>query len=264
MTAPRDVFDLAGRVIVVTGGLGQLGTQFAEHLRGQGARVAIFDLRSNGREEDDYMSVAVDVTSRASIEAGLARVVERWGVPSGLVNNAGLDSPPDANGADNGPFESYPAESWNQVMAVNASGVMYCCQVIGGAMAAASRGAIVNVSSIYGLLSPNQTIYEYRRTGGDTFFKPIAYSASKSAVLNMSRYLATYWARAGVRVNTITLAGVFNNQDERFLANYCDKIPIGRMADEAEYNGAIQFLLSPASSYMTGSNLVIDGGWSAW
>jgi NAD(P)-dependent dehydrogenase (short-subunit alcohol dehydrogenase family) len=151
------------------------------------------------------------------------------------------------------------------VMQVNTKGVFLCCQVIGGAMAAADRGSIVNISSIYGLVSPNQSIYEYRREAtGMPFVKPVAYSVSKSALFNLTRYLATYWAKNNVRVNTLTFGGVFNEQDPKFLENYCARVPLGRMAREDEYNGAIIFLLSDASSYMTGSNVVIDGGWTAW
>ena len=130
-------------------------------------------------------------------------------------------------------------------------------------MARHSQGSIINVSSIYGSVSPDQSLYQYLRDEGNEFYKPISYSASKSGIYNLTRYLATYWAKQGVRVNTLTLAGVLDDQDQRFLDAYCKRIPIGRMANLDEYNGAILFLSSSASSYMTGSNLVIDGGWTA-
>ena len=154
--------------------------------------------------------------------------------------------------------------SFDRVMDVNVKGSVICCQVIGGAMAKAGRGSIVNISSIYGMVSPDQGIYEYRRLQGEDFFKPVAYSVSKSSIFNLTKYLATYWAKKGVRVNTITFAGVFNGQDERFLNAYCAKVPMGRMAQREEYVGPIVFLISNASSYMTGANLVVDGGWTAW
>jgi NAD(P)-dependent dehydrogenase (short-subunit alcohol dehydrogenase family) len=131
-------------------------------------------------------------------------------------------------------------------------------------MAEAGRGSIVNVSSIYGLLSPQQDVYEFRRGGGETFFKPVAYSVSKSALFNLTRYLATYWAKQGVRVNTLTLGGIFNDQPKEFLDAYGARVPLGRMADPGEALGPVVFLASDASSYVTGANLVVDGGWSAW
>ena len=250
------LFDLSGRVAVVTGGLGQLGRVYVRGLEERGMKVAVFDVAGNE---------PVDVTDRASVEAGLERVIAEFGgVPHLLVNNAGLDSPPDAPAEEVGPFETYPEASFDRVMDVNVKGTFLCCQVVGAAMAREGRGSIVNVSSVYGLLSPQQDLYEFRRQGGESFTKPVAYSVSKSAVLNLTRYLATYWARSGVRVNTLTLAGVRADQPAEFLEAYEPRVPLGRMADAEECLGAVVFLASDASSYMTGANLVVDGGWSAW
>jgi NAD(P)-dependent dehydrogenase (short-subunit alcohol dehydrogenase family) len=268
----QQLFDISGRVVIVTGGLGQLGRQYAGALAQAGARVAALDLANDPgpalakieASRDQLTYVQADVASRASLERALAAIEDKWGPPFGLINNAALDSPPNAPAEENGPFETYPEASWDKVMEVNVKGVMLCCQVFGQAMAMAGRGSVVNIGSTYGLVSPDQRLYEYRQESGPPFFKPIAYSASKSALLNMTRYLATYFAPKGVRVNTLTLGGVFNNQDPRFLAGYCAKVPLGRMARPEEYNGAIVFLMSEASAYMTGTNLVMDGGWTAW
>jgi NAD(P)-dependent dehydrogenase (short-subunit alcohol dehydrogenase family) len=270
----QKLFSVQDKVVIVTGGLGQLGRQFSVALVGSGAKVAIFDVHVNEpriaerfrerRTKDNLLFLPVDVTQRSSIESGLRQVIARWGMPYALINNAALDSPPSAPVEENGPFETYPESSWDKVMAVNVKGVFLCSQVIGGQMAAAGRGSIINICSIYGMVSPDQRLYEYRRANDVEFFKPVAYSVSKSALLNLTRYLATYWAGSNVRVNTLTLGGVFNNQDEKFLKGYRARVPLGRMAREDEYNGAIIFLVSDASSYMTGSNLIIDGGWTAW
>ena len=148
-------------------------------------------------------------------------------------------------------------------MDVNLKGVFLACQIFGAAMANSSGGSIINIASIYGVVSPDQSLYDYRRRRGEVFFKPVAYAASKSGILNLTRYLAVYWCKSNVRVNSLTIAGVFNNQEKNFLEAYCARIPIGRMADEQDYNGSVLYLASKASSYMTGSNLVIDGGWTA-
>jgi NAD(P)-dependent dehydrogenase (short-subunit alcohol dehydrogenase family) len=257
------LFDLDGRVGVVTGGLGQLGRVYLAGLAARGMRVACFDV-ATGDIPDGVRAYEVDVTDRASIDQALAVVVAEWGVPHLLVNNAALDSPPDAPAEEVGPFEDYPEASFDAVLEVNVKGTLLCCQAVGAAMAREGRGSIVNVSSVYGLLSPVQDLYAFRRTGGETFFKPVAYSVSKSAVLNLTRYLATYWAGAGVRVNTLTLAGVWNDQPQEFLDAFAERSPMGRMLDAQEALGAVVFLASDASSYVTGSNVVVDGGWSAW
>jgi NAD(P)-dependent dehydrogenase (short-subunit alcohol dehydrogenase family) len=257
------LFDLEGRVAVVTGGLGQLGQVYAVGLAARGMKVAIFDLAS-GDAPDGVRAYDVDVTDRGSLEAAAHAVGDELGVPHLLVNNAGLDSPPDAPAEEVGPFETYPEESFDAVMDVNVKGAFLACQVVGGSMAREGRGSIVNVSSIYGLLSPVQDLYAFRRERGETFVKPVAYSVSKSAILNLTRYLATYWAKSGVRVNTLTLAGVWNEQPEEFVEAYTARVPMGRMLQAEEALGAVVFLASDASSYVTGSNLVVDGGWSAW
>ena len=261
MTDP--LFDLEGRVAVVTGGMGQLGQVYLAGLAERGMRVASFDVAA-GAVPDGVRAYEVDVTDSASVARALDDVVAEWGVPHLLVNNAGLDSPPDAPAEEVGRFEEYPEASFDAVMDVNVKGTLLCCQVVGGAMAKEGRGSIVNVSSVYGLLSPQQDLYEFRRAQGETFFKPVAYSVSKSAVLNLTRYLATYWAKDGVRVNTLTLAGVWNDQPQEFLDAFAARSPMGRMLDAREALGAVVFLASDASSYVTGSNVVVDGGWSAW
>jgi NAD(P)-dependent dehydrogenase (short-subunit alcohol dehydrogenase family) len=267
------LFSLEGKTIAVTGAIGQLGSCCSLTLASEGATVVgidIFDEKSekvkllSGKIGNKFSYIQMDITDRGSIEKGFNCIKEQFGVPQVLINNAALDSPPGASVQENGPFETYPESSWEKVMNVNVKGVFLMCQIFGGAMAKEKKGSIINVSSIYGLVSPNQDIYEYRRTQGQPFFKPVAYSASKSALFNLTRYCATYWARANVRVNTVTFAGIYNNQDKNFLSEYCKRIPIGRMAKVEEYMGAFVFLSSEASSYMTGSNLIVDGGWTAW
>jgi NAD(P)-dependent dehydrogenase (short-subunit alcohol dehydrogenase family) len=273
------LFDLNGRVVVVTGCLGQLGGQFAGALAEHGARVVGLDRLSEADGADRIeknaslrtafaegrlLYLPADVTDRSSLEAAQKQGASHFGEPAfGLVNNAALDSPPDSDARETGPFETYPIENWERIFAVNARGPFLCCQVFGSAMAEAGRGSIVNVGSIYGILSPDQNLYQYRRDRGETFFKPVAYSASKSSLYNLTRYLAGYWGSKQVRVNIVTFAGVFNNQDPAFLERYLPKVPLGRMAHAADYNGTVVYLMSDASTYMTGSNVVIDGGFSA-
>jgi NAD(P)-dependent dehydrogenase (short-subunit alcohol dehydrogenase family) len=251
-----DLFSLEGRVAVVTGGAGQLGCEIVGGLESRGAKVAVFDVAA-----DRYR---VDVTDRAGLEAATEEVVRDLGVPDVLVNAAALDSPPDAPPEEVGPVETYPESSFDEVMDVNVKGTFLASQAIGARMASAGRGSIINVSSVYGMLSPVQDLYEFRRRGGEDFYKPVAYSVSKSALYNLTRYLATYWAKSGVRVNTLTLAGVWNGQPQEFLDAYAARIPVGRMADVREVVGPVVFLASDASSFVTGANLIADGGWSAW
>ncbi|MEA3493456.1 MAG: SDR family oxidoreductase [Candidatus Margulisiibacteriota bacterium] len=256
------MFNLKNKIAIVTGGLGQLGSQYTKALLDAGAKVAVFDIRTDAEKEnsENYASYKVDITKKSSIKEALDKAVNDLGSPTILINNAALDAPPNASADENGPFEDYPESSLDQTYNVNLKGMIFCCQVIGKHMAENGGGSIINISSIYGNVSPDQRIYEYR----NNFYKPVSYSVTKSAVLNLTRYLSTYWAKKGVRVNTLSLGGVFNGQDEKFLEGYCNKVPLGRMANEDEYNGAVIFLASNASSYVTGSNIIIDGGLTAW
>jgi len=270
------LFEVSGKIVVITGGLGQLGRQFSTALMNNDARVVIIDPAADEAEppeqfashieNDKLMLLGADVTDRESLEHALEMIRSRWSeVPFGLINNAALDSPPDAPAEETGPFESFPESSWDRVMEVNVKGVFLACQVFGGSMATAGRGSIINIGSTYGMVSPDHRIYSYRlETSGDPFYKPVVYSASKSALVNFTRYVSVYWARAGVRVNLMALGGVFNQQDAQFVEGYCSRVPMGRMASEDEYNGTVIYLMSDASSYMTGATLMLDGGWTAW
>ena len=271
------LFDVADRVAIVTGGFGQIGVEFALELLERGAKVAIFgrtirkDVIENRFpakyiEQDTLRFFSVDITKKATISAALETICSDWKVPEILINNAGLDTQPSAPPEVSGPFEFFPEDVFREVVEVNLTGTFLCSQVIGAKMAEAGKGSIINVGSIYGMLSPVQDIYAYKEEKtGVPFIKPVAYSASKSGIYNLTRYMATYWAKKGVRVNVLTPSGVFRDtQDAEFQKNYCARMPIGRMADPDEYNGAMIFLASDASIYMTGSNLVIDGGWTAW
>lgn len=269
-----DKFSLKNTIAVVTGGHGLLGQEFALALAQRGARVALMDLpghrwtpRADLRpllEEGLVRDFPADIINRKALENALSEIEKAWGTPDVLVNNAGIDSPPSAPVSENGPFEDFPEESLDRVMDVNIKGVFLCCQVFGGAMAKNGKGSIINIGSIYGVLSPQQDIYEYRRREGVQWYKPAPYAVSKAAITNLSRYLATYWAKKGVRVNTLCPSGIYNSQDEEFLKEYLKRIPIGRMARPDEISGAVVFLASPASTYVTGSTMMVDGGWSAW
>ena len=268
------LFDLTGYAAVVTGGMGQLGAELSVALAARGMRVAILDLETEPRAgagglrtglDDGTIRVhECDVTDRSQVEAALALVEVDWGIPHLLVNAAAVDAPPDAPASEVGPFEDVPLALLERVVHVNVLGVVVPCQVIGGAMAHAGRGSIVNVGSVYGLLSPDQGLYDFRRASGESFFKPVAYSVSKSALLNLTRYLATYWGRSGVRVNTLTPHGIENGQPAPFVEAFAARSPLGRLMDVSEAVGAVVFLASDASSYVTGANLLVDGGWSAW
>lgn len=260
----NELFDLSGKTIVVTGGLGKLGQVFTKGLLSADARVAILDVTAPHDEETENLLVLkADITDRNEVQKAFHRVSAVLGSPDGLINNAGIDSPPDASGTENGPFENISRDSFNRVLDVNVTGAVICCQIFGGEMAKAQSGSIVNIGSIYGIVSPDQRLYEFRRNKGEMFFKPAAYGASKAALDNLTKYLSTYWADKNVRVNTLCFGGFYANQPREFLDGYEAKCPMRRMADPSEALGPAIFLLSRASSYMTGARLTIDGGFTA-
>lgn len=264
------LFDVSKECVVITGVSGQLGIEYANAFLSRGAKVYGIDLKNSPRNEElagkyqnTYRFINGNITNKHSVVEALKIIKSDQSVPTVLINNAAIDSPPSSPAEENGPFEDYPESSWDLVIDVNLKGLFLCCQILGGAMAENGRGSIINVSSIYGIVAPDQSLYEYRRKRGEVFFKPVAYSASKSGVINLTRYLAVYWAKKNVRANSLTIAGVLNNQEKDFLDVYCNRIPIGRMAKSDEYNGAVLFLASESSRYMTGHNLVVDGGWTS-
>lgn len=271
------LFSVKDKVIIVTGGLGQLGAQYVKTLHERGAKVAALATRVDAaridrvlgaiKDSDCLLCAEVNITDKASINRVLDSIEAKWGVPDGLVNNAGVDTQPSAPPEVSGPFEEFPEEVFREVVEVNLVGTFLMTQQVGKRMKQAGKGgSIINVGSIYGVVSPVQDIYSYKKEDtGIPFVKPVAYSAAKSGLYNFTRYCATYWGRDGIRINTLTLSGVErSDQDPRFQKNYINRIPIGRMAKPHEYNGAVVFLLSDASVYMTGSNVVVDGGWTAW
>lgn len=270
-----DPFSVKDQIAVVTGGLGQLGTQFSRSLAEAGAKVAIYSRRPFSRAEvaakfaglaDNIRIYEASVRDKAALEAATEQLIADWGIPHILVNNAGINSKPDGGAAQNAPFEVYPQKFWDEIIDTNLTGVMLTSQVVGTKMAEAGRGSIINVGSIYGMVSPNQALYAYRlERDGVPFIKAVSYAASKAGLLNLTRYLATYWAEKGVRVNTISFGGVKTASfDKEFIDAFLERVPMRRQAEIDEYNGVIRFLASDASSYMTGSNVVVDGGFTAW
>ena len=272
------LFDVSDKIVIITGGLGQIGAELVKEFYRRDSKVAVVArsvspervekvLGSELAKSDRIFPCAVDIQSKSEINAFLDTLEKRWGTPDVLVNNPAIDTQPSAPPEVSGPFEDFPEEVFREVVNVNLIGTFLMTQAVGRRMVLAKKsGSIINIGSIYGMVSPVQDIYAYKKEKtGVAFIKPVAYSAAKSGIYNLTRYCATYWGKQGIRVNTFTPSGVFRDtQDKEFQANYCNRMPVGRMAQADEYNGAIIFLASNASKYMTGSNLVMDGGWTAW
>ncbi|MBZ0292190.1 MAG: SDR family oxidoreductase [Anaerolineae bacterium] len=269
-------FDLTQKVIIITGGAGLLGREYAHAIARMGGTPILADLNidatraaaQNIFDQTGCAAVAIptDVTRKESVTSLIQETVSRFGRIDGLVNNAALDPKFDTSHGQQhtNSFEDYPLELWNQSLAVNVTGMFLCAQAVAPVMLKQNQGVIVNVSSMYGLVGPDQRLYERDDPDAPRSFKPVQYTVTKSAVLGLTHYLAAYYAGKGIRVNTLTPGGVFNGHDDEFLRRYNARSILGRMADKNEMCGPLLFLLSDASSYMTGANLVVDGGWTAW
>jgi NAD(P)-dependent dehydrogenase (short-subunit alcohol dehydrogenase family) len=274
----KEKFDLSGKVALVTGGAGLLGPEHAAALAQAGATVIVTDINIDGARAaaqrvndacggDKAAALAMDVTDRASIERVRDDVLKRFGGVHILVNNAAVDPKvsKDSTLLEASRLENFPLEQWTFQMNVGLTGAFLCCQVFGGWMARNGGGVILNIASDLSVFAPDQRIYRKPNLPEDRQpVKPVTYSVIKTGLVGLTRYLATYWADQNIRVNAISPGGVYANQADDFVARLTNLIPLGRMAERDEYRGAVQFLCSDASSYMTGQNIVMDGGRSAW
>ena len=272
----KEKFDLTGRVAVVTGGVGLLGAEFCKTLAEAGASVAVVDLNASAsrgtadsltKSGHNALAVPTDITQPDSVNAMVEKVLSEFGRLDILVNSAALDPKfdPDAakKGIAPGAFEDYPLEQWNAAMNVNLTGMFLVTQAcVKPMIAQGKKGSVINICSTYGLNGPDQRIYI--KDGQRVAFKPVYYTVTKAGVMGFTKYLAAYYAETNIRVNALTPGGVFNNHEEYFVKSYSAKTIMGRMANKDEMNGALLFLASDASSYMTGNNVVVDGGWTAW
>ena len=272
----QEKFDLTGRVAVVTGGVGLLGAEFCRTLAEAGAAVAVVDLNESASQavaesltSSGYqaLSIPTDITRPDSVNAAVENVLSAFGRIDILVNSAALDPKfdPDAvnKGITPGAFEDYPLDLWNSALNVNLTGMFLMTQAcVRPMIEQGKKGSIINICSTYGLNGPDQRIYV--KEGTRVAFKPVYYTVTKAGVMGFTKYLAAYYAETEIRVNALTPGGVFNNHEEYFVKNYSAKTILGRMAKKDEMNGGLLFLASDASSYMTGNNVVVDGGWTAW
>jgi len=263
------MFDIRSKNIVLTGSAGFLGTQFSHILSNAGANVILIDIenKKNKKLEKELrekyhttpQALSVDISNPLDVKNSVKNILKNYGEIDALVNNAQFL--PRTHHMRDTSFENYPFGLWDKAISKNLNGIFLCCKEIGSVMIKQSKGVIVNISSIYGIQGPDQRIY-----GNSRLNSPAFYSVTKGGIVNLTRYLAALWGRKNIRVNTLTLGGVYNKKvhSKSFKKSYSEKTMIGRMGNIEDYDGALLFLISDASSYMTGSNLIIDGGWSAW
>jgi NAD(P)-dependent dehydrogenase (short-subunit alcohol dehydrogenase family) len=265
-----DRFDLTGRTAIVTGGGGILGQGFCRVLAEHGARVAVFDVNQAAAQQTadaigagTAIAVSCDVSDPRSVADAVGRVVREFGGIDILHNNAASKSGNLANFF--APFEEFALETWREIMGVNIDGMFLMAQAVGKQMIQQGRGgSIIQTASIYGVVAPDQRIYEGSQYLGREINTPAVYSASKAAVVGLTRYLAAYWGAHAIRVNTLTPGGVESGQNDVFSRKYSARVPLGRMARADEMQSALLFLASDASSYVTGQNLIVDGGLTCW
>ena len=267
-----ELFSLANKVVIVTGGAGLLGQVFCQALVDVGAHVAIVDLdlasaetaakKINKSDAQKVVAFESDITSPESVTQMVANVVKQLGRIDVLVNNAA--SKGSSLDAFFESFEDYSLKTWREVMSVNIDGLFLVAQAVGKQMKKQGGGSIIQTSSIYGVVAPDQRIYEGSEYNGRAINTPAVYSASKAAVNGLTSYLSTYWASSKIRVNSLTPGGIASGQNSEFNKKYSNRVPLGRMGEASELVGALIYLASDASSYVTGQNLIVDGGLSAW
>jgi len=265
----NELFNLGEKVAIVTGGLGLIGKYHCRALAEAGATVIVADIDKFKAEEfafelgNDSIGGEMDVTNPESIKDARNHVIKKYGHIDILVNNAAVNDMFENPSAEleQSMFENYPLEMWNKMLDANLTGVFLCSQIFGKEMVKQGKGSIINIASTYGIVAPDQSLYKDEE-GNQTFYKSPAYPVTKGGVIAFTKFLASYWGRSGVRINALSPGGVENSQKEFFIKNYSGKTPLGRMAAPSDYKGALVFLASDASAYMTGSNLVIDGGFT--
>ena len=264
-------FDLKEKVALVTGASGLLGQQFVKTLLEANSKVILVDLDFSSLENEIKNNNSIficktDITIPDQVKNMIKHSLRKFKKIDILINSAALDPKFDKNEVlkNKSSFENFSMSDWQKALNVNLTGSFLCCQEVGKIMVKQNQGNIINIASTYGIVGPNQSIYKFEGEKNQKSFKPVSYSVTKGGIIQLTRYLAAYWGDKNIRVNTLSPGGVKNTQSEEFIKNYSSKTPLGRMAKIDELNGAILFLASDASSYMTGENLVVDGGWTAW